>query len=174
MQDLFPTALKSPSKGNVWAPDSAVKKNNRPENDEDPRYSGLSLSPASFPKELSLSLNNFRPLRTIRESCESPLRPMKTGKAAIMLTSILLTFVITWMPYNVMVLLRHVFDDERFTQGWWWNVSYNLCYVNSTFNTIWYALCNPLIRHTFKRILKCQWNARSCQPPDRFQKRLNI
>lgn len=99
-------------------------------------------------------------------------------KAAKTLSAILLTFIITWTPYNILVLLKPFTaatggDDaggnqadsnkEWVTQGMW-DFFYYLCYINSTINPVCYALCNATFRMTYVRILKCKWNTRR-QPP---------
>lgn len=97
-------------------------------------------------------------------------------KAAKTLSAILLTFIITWTPYNILVLLKPFTaatgggeagepdsSKEWVTQGVW-DFFYYLCYINSTINPVCYALCNATFRMTYVRILKCKWNTRR-QPP---------
>lgn len=97
-------------------------------------------------------------------------------KAAKTLSAILLTFIITWTPYNILVLLKPFTaageangtgtGKEWMTQGVW-DFFYYLCYINSTINPVCYALCNATFRMTYVRILKCKWNTRrrQQQPP---------
>jgi len=99
-------------------------------------------------------------------------------KAAKTLSAILLTFIITWTPYNILVLLKPFTAGEAagepdaskewMTQGVW-DFFYYLCYINSTINPVCYALCNATFRMTYVRILKCKWNTRRQPPPPHFR-----
>ncbi|XP_012280154.1 muscarinic acetylcholine receptor DM1 [Orussus abietinus] len=82
-------------------------------------------------------------------------------KAAKTLSAILLAFIITWTPYNILVLLKPVTSCVGCIPQELWDFFYYLCYINSTVNPVCYALCNATFRRTYVRILKCKWHSRN-------------
>lgn len=82
-------------------------------------------------------------------------------KAAKTLSAILLTFIITWTPYNILVLLKPVTTSSVQISPQLWDFFYYLCYINSTINPVCYALCNASFRRTYLRILQCKWHNRN-------------
>jgi len=83
------------------------------------------------------------------------------SKAAKTLSAILLSFIITWTPYNILVLLKPLTTCTRCIPQELWDFFYALCYLNSTINPVCYALCNASFRRTYVRILTCKWQSRN-------------
>lgn len=83
-------------------------------------------------------------------------------KAAKTLSAILLSFIITWTPYNILVLLKPTLTTcTRCIPQELWDFFYALCYINSLINPMCYALCNASFRRTYVRILTCKWHTRN-------------
>ncbi|KAF4532732.1 hypothetical protein B566_EDAN011924 [Ephemera danica] len=82
-------------------------------------------------------------------------------KAAKTLSAILLVFIVSWLPYNILVLLKPLTSCEDCISQTLWEFVYFFCYMNSTINPLCYALCNETFRKTYVKILKCKWQSRN-------------
>ena len=91
-------------------------------------------------------------------------------KAAKTLSAILLVFILTWTPYNVLVVMKGILgpDQSDIIPEIIWNIAYCLCYINSTINPFCYALCNAAFRRTYIRILTFKWRSSQKQPVNTY------
>lgn len=106
----------------------------------------------------TLSSASVLPVAPPRKKKKKNQEKKQEKKAAKTLSAILLAFIVTWTPYNVLVLIKTIMvNDDAIPEGAW-DAAYFLCYLNSTTNPMLYALCNASFRRTYIRILTCKWD----------------
>ncbi|CAD7089650.1 unnamed protein product [Hermetia illucens] len=117
----------------------------------------IPLNAKIIPKPLAKSQPLTRQAKKKKKSQEK----RQETKAAKTLSAILLSFIITWTPYNILVLLKPLTTCTNCIPQELWDFFYALCYINSTINPVCYALCNASFRRTYVRILTCKWHTRN-------------
>lgn len=121
----------------------------------------IPLNAKIIPKQLAGNKQLTGAARAQAKKKKKPQEKKADKKAAKTLSAILLTFIVTWTPYNILVLLKPVTGSSTRIPPQLWDFFYYLCYINSTINPMCYALCNASFRRTYLRILQCKWHNRN-------------
>ncbi|KAK7605500.1 hypothetical protein V9T40_007358 [Parthenolecanium corni] len=118
----------------------------------------MPLNAKTISKQIVTSSKSMIPLKSKPlKKKKKPVEKKADKKAAKTLSAILLAFILTWTPYNILVLLKPITAFPEYVSKGLWDFFYYLCYINSTINPVCYALCNASFRRTYMRILSCKW-----------------
>ena len=119
------------------------------------------IIPKPLTKAQQIQQSNAQQAARLVKKKKKSQEKRQESKAAKTLTAILLSFIITWTPYNILVLLKPLSTCTECIPQELWDFFYALCYINSTINPVCYALCNASFRRTYVRILTCKWHTRN-------------
>lgn len=119
----------------------------------------IPLNAKIIPKQLGKTSHSN--VRNAGKKKKKSQEKRQESKAAKTLSAILLSFIITWTPYNILVLIKPLTTCSDCIPNELWEFFYALCYINSTINPVCYALCNASFRRTYIRILTCKWHTRN-------------
>lgn len=121
----------------------------------------LPLNAKIIPRKTVLTAREKQQQKAALNKKKKSQEKRQESKAAKTLSAILLSFIVTWLPYNILVLLKPLTTCTKCIPQELWDLVYALCYLNSTINPILYALCNASFRRTYVRILTCKWQSRN-------------
>lgn len=123
----------------------------------------LPMNAKIIPRKAALTAREKQQQKAALNKKKKAQDKRQESKAAKTLSAILLSFIVTWLPYNILVLIKPMCqnDETECVPPQLWDLFYALCYINSTINPVLYALCNASFRRTYIRILTCKWHSRS-------------
>lgn len=121
----------------------------------------LPLNAKIIPRKTVLTTREKQQQKAALNKKKKSQEKRQESKAAKTLSAILLSFIITWTPYNILVLIKSITSCTKCIPQELWDFFYALCYLNSTINPVCYALCNASFRRTYVRILTCKWHSRN-------------
>lgn len=82
------------------------------------------------PKKKELTAREKQQQKAALNKKKKSQEKRQESKAAKTLSAILLSFIITWTPYNILVLVKPITSCAKCIPQWLWDFFYALCYIN--------------------------------------------
>ncbi|XP_033097063.1 muscarinic acetylcholine receptor M4-like [Anneissia japonica] len=102
------------------------------------------------PKHASSSANSGSPSNSTSKNQKSSVRKSRK-KAATTLSILIVAFIVCWLPYNVVAIIRHISSDLVNVRTW--DMVNYLLWFNSAVNPVLYATTNVHFRRNFSELL---------------------
>ncbi|VDK85021.1 unnamed protein product [Dibothriocephalus latus] len=113
---------------------------------------------AKVPMTLRESLFRLQSTRDEEKQKLENVKRKRARKSLKMISFILGAYVVCWIPYHVVVLIKGVCDRPNESYSCvdvnLYNFAYFMCYMNSPINPFCYAFANVAFKQAFIRILK--------------------